>query len=101
MSFKDLRNLCTQILTFCSCFSDGFSKTEPCHFASTTKLTEQQKQCHLQDKSNKTNTKSKDMYFQCRGNSSKGLLKPVRDCMTLTCEFDNSLINFALKSLMA
>lgn len=58
MSFKDLRNLCTQILTFCSCFSDGFSKTEPCHFASTTKLTEQQKQCHLQDKSNKTNTKS-------------------------------------------
>lgn len=53
MSFKDLRNLCTQILTFCSCFSDGFSKTEPCHFASTTKLTEQQKQCHLQDKSYK------------------------------------------------
>lgn len=48
MTFKDLRNLCTQILTFCSCSSDGFRKTGPCHFASTTKLTDQQRQCHPQ-----------------------------------------------------
>ena len=58
MTFKDLRNLCTQILTFCSCSSDGFRKTGPCHFASTTKLTDQQRQCHPQVSPNKTNTKS-------------------------------------------
>lgn len=58
LTFKDLRNLCTQILTFCSCSSDAFRKTGPCHFASTTKLTDQQRQCHPQVSSNKTNTKS-------------------------------------------
>lgn len=39
--------------------------------------------------------------FQSPGNSTKGLFKPERDYMTVTCGFDNSLIKFSLKSLMA
>lgn len=39
--------------------------------------------------------------FQSPSNSTKGLFKPERDYVAVTCGFDNSLIKFSLKSLKA